>query len=388
METIQRPPTPPDERQWSYRDAYDYYKPMRANGIHPYFHESPYFDHTTKNGLLFDQSRVNAELFNLVQNRVALEDRLRSMNGVEYMITGEPPIGENVEDTGVWVIRKQGRRKRQGRDDEVVVLETYYMIGEFVYQAPPVTSLIGNRIVGPDIGLWTSVFRATNSCAKLSVTTSLSKFLSKASTLPLYTPATGYAYFPPTIPSQRRTSSYQPSQSEEAPPELSLAADSQPPDTASRNSSIMPSSRSDLAAKESVDPYDEHALFESFNMMLRYGDEFTDENPLVGEPGKFIFSSTQSRIRAKAAEAAKAQPPAAAQLQEKKALDAAAGAPVATNGVAEDATADTKPIQSTRKASKIEKIGRDGKAKRRKSKHNISPTSPATPSPAKTPGAG
>ncbi|KAK4990302.1 Mediator of RNA polymerase II transcription subunit 6 [Elasticomyces elasticus] len=368
MATIQRPPTPPDERQWSYRDAYDYYKPMHANGIHPYFHESPYFDHTTKNGLLFDQSRVNAELFNLVQNRVALEDRLRSMNGVEYMITGEPPIGENVEDTGVWVIRKQGRRKRQGREDEVVVLETYYMIGEFVYQAPPVTSLIGNRI--------------------LSVTTSLSKFLSKASTLPLYTPATGYTYFPPMTPSQHRTSSFQPSQSEEASLEPSLAADSQPPDTVSQNSSVMPSSRPDLVAKESNDPYDEHALFESFNMMLRYGDEFTDENPLVGEPGKFIFSSTQSRIRAKAAEAAKAQPPAAVQIQEKKALDVAAGVPVATNGVAEDATADTKPIQSTRKASKIEKIGKDGKAKRRKSKHNISPTNPATPSPAKTPGAG
>lgn len=35
---------------------------------------------------------------------------------------------------------------------------------------------------------------------------------------------------------------------------------------------------------------DTRTLAESFNLLSRYGDEFMDESPLVGEPGSFILS--------------------------------------------------------------------------------------------------
>lgn len=72
------------------------------------------------------------------------------MNGVEYLIVGEPQKETDPTlgpDTGVWVIRKQDRRKRAGRDDEVTVLGTYYLIGENMYQAPSIYDVVGNHLV-------------------------------------------------------------------------------------------------------------------------------------------------------------------------------------------------------------------------------------------------
>lgn len=72
------------------------------------------------------------------------------MNGLEYMIVGEaqpsldPALGP---DTGVWVVRKQDRRKRAGKDDELTVLGTYYIVGENMYQAPSVYDIVGNHLV-------------------------------------------------------------------------------------------------------------------------------------------------------------------------------------------------------------------------------------------------
>lgn len=37
---------------------------------------------------------------------------------------------------------------------------------------------------------------------------------------------------------------------------------------------------------------DTKTLAESFALLSRYGDEFMDENPLVGEPGSFILSKS------------------------------------------------------------------------------------------------
>lgn len=41
------------------------------------------------------------------------------------------------------------------------------------------------------------------------------------------------------------------------------------------------------------------SLAESFNMTLRYMNEYMDENPLLGEPGSFILSSTHGSSQSK-----------------------------------------------------------------------------------------
>ena len=82
-------------------------------------------------------------------NRDAFEARLKSMNGVEYMITNEPEKVDDpaLVDTGVWIIKKQNRTKRAPREDEVTLLETFYVVGENFYKAPSFYDIVGNHLV-------------------------------------------------------------------------------------------------------------------------------------------------------------------------------------------------------------------------------------------------
>lgn len=122
---------------------------LTERAVHPIIRESPFFDHTSKNGLLWGQAERDMRLWQMVMNREAFETQLRSMNGVEYMIVGEPQPVEpgSTEDTGIWVIRKQDRRKRPNGNDEITVLGTYYLVGENMYQAPSVYDIVGNHLV-------------------------------------------------------------------------------------------------------------------------------------------------------------------------------------------------------------------------------------------------
>lgn len=72
------------------------------------------------------------------------------MNGLEFIVA-EQPADPSPAGTGVWVIRKQMRRKRQGEEDEVSVLNTYHVVGENIYMAPVAADLLGSRMVGSKI---------------------------------------------------------------------------------------------------------------------------------------------------------------------------------------------------------------------------------------------
>jgi hypothetical protein len=54
----------------------------------------------------------------------------------------------------------------------------------------------------------------------------------------------------------------------------------------------LPDSQStkSLGVSNSSNFQDTRNLAETFSLLARYGDEFMDENPLVGEPGSFILS--------------------------------------------------------------------------------------------------
>lgn len=64
-------------------------------------------------------------------------------------------------------------------------------------------------------------------------------------------------------------------------------------------------SKTGLAISNTGSNYqDTRSLAESFNLFTRYGDEFMDENPLVGEPGSFILSRAGGETERAAAKAA------------------------------------------------------------------------------------
>jgi len=76
------------------------------------------------------------------------------MQGLEFMVTYDPLQAAAQSETtfahepsNIWVIRKQMRRKRPGLEDELIPLSTYFVVGDTIYMAPSVASVIGNRIV-------------------------------------------------------------------------------------------------------------------------------------------------------------------------------------------------------------------------------------------------
>ena len=87
-------------------------------------------------------------MFYLIQTREAFEERLRTMQGLEFMVAQDPSDnGTLQEHSGVWVIRKQNRRKRQESEDEVTPLSAYFVVGENIYMAPTVGNVLGSRMV-------------------------------------------------------------------------------------------------------------------------------------------------------------------------------------------------------------------------------------------------
>ena len=70
------------------------------------------------------------------------------MQGLEFIVIHDPSENDTKpEHSGVWVIRKQNRRKRQGVPDEITGISSYYVVGENVYMAPSVGSILGSRLV-------------------------------------------------------------------------------------------------------------------------------------------------------------------------------------------------------------------------------------------------
>ena len=70
------------------------------------------------------------------------------MQGLEFMVSHDPSEGDTKFDhNGVWVIRKQRRRKRQGMQDEIVGLSSYYVLGETIFMASSVSNIISSRLV-------------------------------------------------------------------------------------------------------------------------------------------------------------------------------------------------------------------------------------------------
>ena len=120
----------------------------RLLAVLPYFADSPFFDATSNNATLTTQALYNPNMYYIIQTREAFEGRLRTMQGLEFMVTHDPSENDTKpQHNGVWVIRKQNRRKRQGAQDEVTGISSYYVVGENVYMAPSAGSILSSRLV-------------------------------------------------------------------------------------------------------------------------------------------------------------------------------------------------------------------------------------------------
>lgn len=103
--------------------------------------------------------------------------------------------------------------------------------------------------------------------------------MATASKFPIFTPALGHTYLPP------------------APKPLTSATNTQMSQT-SKESTPIPGTQDTLSSKAPPNPKslsddqlcNPQLLQDSLNTMLRYGHEYMDETPILGEPGSFIIN--------------------------------------------------------------------------------------------------
>lgn len=355
-------------------------KHMGEDFIHRYFSESPFFDWTSKNGLLIDQSKSNLELFNMTLNRQAFEDQLRGRAGLEFMIVDTPqPVSDKdlaAQDitTGIYVIRKQERQRvpdmpyvrppyvlvergPDGRDAwELTILATYFIVGENVFQAPSVFDLISNRVLNSS---W-----------------SLNKFCDVAGSLPRYTPGTGFHYLPRV---QKPTTSLSvpgtPSRSREG--SIAPGAD----DQSLRSGSVQPESQAG-GASTSGNFKNIRLLNQSLLDAVQFADDYIDENPLMGEPGNFRFSASTAAIKKRRADE-EAAAAAKAKAEKESATTSRVAIPKADKAPTPPAVFSEAKATTKEKGNKEERRGskKADKAQRRKSRGIASgtATSPTTP---------
>lgn len=342
-------------------------QPMDENIIHRYLTETPFFDWSSKNGLYFSQAQKNLEQWNVSNNRKLLEDFLRANAGLEYMIVGEPqPVEDKVlaaqgVTTGIWVIRKQDRqRAREGSRVhppgvllegrwEITTLGTYYIVGQNVYQAPSIFDVVESRL--------------------LSTVSSLHKMSETMSSLPRYGPASGYGYLPH---SSKPTTSGSRSGSPARSCEGSLAPTTDPQSLRAASVQL----ESTITAPANTSNHEEARLLaDSLRMSIVYGDEYTDENPLIGEPGNLKFASSVTAVKKRRTH----EEAAAAKARAESASPSRAVFPKAEK----PESVPSAFVTQSKPASKGEKSGKTKtgeKAKRRKSKPASAGPSPTTPS--------
>ena len=136
-----------DEIQWRSPQALMHMGSIHSNTVLFYFAQSPFFDQTSNNAVLYNQATFNPNMLPIIQTREAFEGRLKTMSGLEFVVAQEPAEMAPGTGTGVWVIRKQTRRKRQSEEDEITVHSTYFVVGENIYMAPALSDVVGSRLV-------------------------------------------------------------------------------------------------------------------------------------------------------------------------------------------------------------------------------------------------
>jgi mediator of RNA polymerase II transcription subunit 6 len=124
---------------------------------------------------------------------------------------------------------------------------------------------------------------------------------------------------------------------------------------------------------QAPDFQDTRTLLESINMSLRYGKEYMNEVPLVGEPGNFRLSKAKEAVAPPSAGASQVTHSASQPASAKKASPAPSPPPppppIQTDV---SAVASKKSAKGTEKSPTTPASGQ--KAKRRKSKPAISAT--------------
>ena len=184
----------------------------------------------------------------------------------------ETPEGQTLP-ANVWVIRKQFRPVA-GDDSSIEVLSYYYIANLVIYEAPTVAKVLSNRIVRlTDLN---RSDRADN--GQLNITEAIGKIFSEASQHPIFSVSDGHTYMKPV---QKSITQKEPGASQQSKESTPMPGQEGP-----GAEKVIDAAEADKAQKN----IESHTLSQALQMTMRYGKEYSDEVPLMGEPGNFRFS--------------------------------------------------------------------------------------------------
>ncbi|OAA66962.1 RNA polymerase 2 transcription mediator complex subunit [Niveomyces insectorum RCEF 264] len=278
-----------DELQWSDPAAAEAMQGIHSNSVLFYFMLSPYFDKTSNNNTVYNQALHNASMFPVLETRERFEDFLRSMSGVEYVVHQAPAEMAPGTGTGVWVLRKQLRRKRNdGQPDDLTVYADYFVVGYNIYQAPALADVLSARIT--------------------SMAVALSKAFPAMANLQTWSPARGHVY--ETADKKAGDDDLVEDEEEDEDEDEdedddeengedheknrgdAMAVDR--PVQAAARSTPTAVTRYDTSARSTPfgtgDALDPRLAEESYAIHLSYGGEYMDEQVISGRPGEFHIS--------------------------------------------------------------------------------------------------
>ncbi|CAK7564812.1 MAG: Mediator of RNA polymerase II transcription subunit 6 [Sporothrix epigloea] len=267
-----------DELQWSEPETANEMQGIHSNSVLYYFMRSPYFDKTSNNNTVYNQAMHNHNMFPVLETRERFEDFLRSMSGVEYIVHQAPAEMAPGTGTGVWVIRKQLRRKRNdGQPDDLTVYADYFVVGYNIYQSPTLADVLSSRITSMAVALG-KAFPAMNSLQKWS-------------------PAEGHTF----ETTDRRRSAVDASDGDFLEGHLledddddaaeDVEDDNDDDDVMDLDKKQMDRKSigySDSDTEDDIDAFlDPRVAEESYAIHMKYGSEYMDEQPISGRPGDF-----------------------------------------------------------------------------------------------------
>ncbi|PVH99401.1 hypothetical protein DM02DRAFT_435026 [Periconia macrospinosa] len=329
---------------------------INADSILWYFMNSPFYDPASNNSALFNQLRNDPNGMAIMQDRRALEERLRTgfPTGISYVVASEPSTPEEP-----WVIQRQFIAVKGG---PVQVQGTYYTAGMKILMAPSLLDILRSRM--------------------LSVSTHMAEVFETSKELSHFAPATNHSYLPATYDTTGKAATASRIGSRIGSPTLA-ATD---PDAAPSQSQSQPPSQ-----QPSGTAFSDALFMSSMHLTSSYYHEFMDENPLTGEPGAFVYNKTYDAVLAEQAQARQKQEQKQ-QKHQQQIADAVAAANSATGKMeprsttnSAAATPRTGPVGTPVPAGVAEVHSRKGSAsgaskpakeKRRKSKGLGSPVTP------------
>lgn len=243
---------------------------LHRNNVLYYFALSPFFDLLSVNNNVFQQFQGRPDGGQILGTRDHFEAEMERHIGISYVVDFDPLLtktmvkGENgvEEPSDTWIIRKQDR-KRIEDPKEVKILEYYYIINNYIFQAPRLESMLN--------------YRMTNTLMALD------KMANTASNLPVFSASYGHSYF---HQSQKSTVAIPPADGQQ-----------------SKVGTPMPEGQgllgqeAGMTAEEAEQRSDERILRAALNMTMQYGEQYYDDAPLIGEPGNFRLATAKYPVR-------------------------------------------------------------------------------------------